>query len=102
MSELEKLKNRLCDEQAHLFQKLYRLEDYIQMPKTTGNISTKQEQLLWMQRNAMRMYIDVLQLRINEFQERIDKEKEQKYREEDIKIIQDYIKNNDKIESEVE
>lgn len=98
MSELEKLKNRLCDEQAQLFQKLYKLDDLLVTGISSKNILAKQEHLLWMQRNAMKMYIDVLQLRINEFQERIDKEKEQKYREEDIKIIQDYIKNNNKIE----
>lgn len=102
MSELEQIKNKLCDEQAQLFQKLYKLDDFLVSGISGKNISIKQRELMWMQRNAMKMYIDVLQLRINEFQERIDKEKEQKYREEDIKIIQDYIKNNDKIESEVE
>lgn len=102
MSELERLKNQLCNEQAQLFQKLYKLDDLLVTGISSKNILAKQEQLLWMERNAIKMYIDVLQLRINEFQERIDKEKVQKYREEDIKIIQDYIKNNDKIESEVE
>lgn len=102
MSEIEKVKNKLVDEQAQLFQKLYKLDDFLVSGIGSNNISDKQNNLMWMQRNAMKMYIDILQLRINDLQEKIDKEKEQKYREEDIKIIQDYIKNNDKIESEVE
>ena len=78
MNELERVKNKLCDEQAQLFQKLYRLDDFIQMPRDNKIISTQQLDLMWMQRNAMKMYIDVLQLRINELQERINNESEVK------------------------
>ena len=78
LTELEKVKNKLCDEQSQLFQKLYKLDDVLVGNVRFKDISDEQYQLMWMQRNAMKMYIDILQLRINELQDRIKEIKEVK------------------------
>lgn len=74
MSELEIVINKLRDEQSQLFQKLYRLDDFLVSGIASKNVSSEQINLMWMQRNAMKMYIDILQLRIDELSERIRKE----------------------------
>ena len=77
MNELEQIKNKLCDEQSQLFQKLYKLDDFLLVSDIRNKrISIKQRELMWMQRNAMKMYIDVLQMRINELVERLNTESE--------------------------
>lgn len=78
MSELEIIKNKLCDEQTELYRKLYKLDDFLQTYTACKGITIKQQDLMWMQRNAMKMYIDVLQLRIDEIQDRINNESEVK------------------------
>lgn len=74
MNETDKIKNKLVDEQSQLFQKLYKLDEFLVSGIGSNNISEKQRNLMWIQRNAMKMYIDVLQLRINDLQEKIESE----------------------------
>lgn len=70
INELEKLQSRLWEEDNELFEKIMKLEDFINSIKIT-KISKQQANLLEVQFQAMRTYHQVLRARINDLQNEI-------------------------------
>ena len=70
INELEKLESRLWEEDNELFEKIMKLEDFINSIKIT-KISKQQANLLEVQFQAMRTYHQVLRARINDLQNEI-------------------------------
>lgn len=70
INELEKLQSRLYAEDNELFEKIMKLEDFINSIKIT-KISKQQANLLEVQFQAMRTYHQVLRARINDLQNEI-------------------------------
>lgn len=70
INELEKLQSRLYTEDNELFEKIMKVEDFINSIKIT-KISKQQANLLEVQFQAMRTYHQVLRARINDLQNEI-------------------------------
>ena len=70
INELEKLQSRLYTEDNELFEKIMKLEDFINSIRIT-KISKQQANLLEVQFQAMRTYHQVLRARINDLQNEI-------------------------------
>lgn len=70
INELEKLQSRLYTEDNELFEKIMKVEDFINLIKIT-KISKQQANLLEVQFQAMRTYHQVLRARINDLQNEI-------------------------------
>ena len=70
INELEKLQSRLWEEDNELFEKIMKLEDFINSIRIT-KISKQQANLLEVQFQAMRTYHQVLRARINDLQNEI-------------------------------
>lgn len=64
--------DKITDEQNELFEKLFKLDNFLQLPRTNESISDKQYELLWAQRSAMKIYLDILHLRVDEISDRIN------------------------------
>lgn len=73
MSTIKETIDKLVQEQTELYQKLYRMDDFLQLSHNKDIISTEQDNLMWMQRNVMKSYIDILSLRIKELNDRLNK-----------------------------
>ena len=70
INELEKLQSRLYTEDNELFEKIMKLENFINSIRIT-KISKQQANLLEVQFQAMRTYHQVLRARINDLQNEI-------------------------------
>lgn len=70
INELEQLQKRLYTEDNELFEKIMKLEDFINSIRIT-KISKQQANLLEVQFQAMRTYHQVLRARINDLQNEI-------------------------------
>ena len=70
INELEKLQSRLYTEDNELFEKIMKLEDFINSIRIT-KISKTQANLLEVQFQAMRTYHQTLRARINDLQNEI-------------------------------
>ena len=70
INELEKLQSRLWEEDNELFEKIMKLEDFMNSVRIT-KISKQQANLLEVQFQAMRTYHQVLRARINDLQNEI-------------------------------
>ena len=70
INELEKLQSRLYTEDNELFEKIMKLEDFINSIRIT-KISKQQANLLEVQFQAMRTYHQTLRARINDLQNEI-------------------------------
>lgn len=70
INELEKLQSRLYTEDNELFEKIMKLEDFINSIRIT-KISKQQANLLEVQFQAMRTYHQTLRARINDLQDKI-------------------------------
>jgi hypothetical protein len=70
INELKKLQSRLYTEDNELFEKIMKLEDFINSIRIT-KISKQQANLLEVQFQAMRTYHQVLRARINDLQNKI-------------------------------
>ena len=70
INELEKLESRLWKEDNELFEKIMKLENFINSIRIT-KISKQQANLLEVQFQAMRTYHQVLRARINDLQNEI-------------------------------
>ena len=72
INELERIQAKLYDEDNELFEKIMKLEDFINSVRIT-KISKQQANLLEVQFQAMRIYHQVLRARINDLQNEIFK-----------------------------
>lgn len=72
INELERIQAKLYDEDNELFEKIMKLEDFINSVRIT-KISKQQANLLEVQFQAMRTYHQVLRVRINDLQNEIFK-----------------------------
>lgn len=70
INELERIQKKLRDEDIELFDKMIKLEDFINSGRIT-EISKQQANLLEVQFQAMRTYHQVLRARINDLQNEI-------------------------------
>lgn len=70
INELEKLQSRLYTEDNELFEKIMKLEDFINSIRIT-KISKQQANLLEVQFQAMRTYHQTLRARINDLRNEI-------------------------------
>lgn len=70
INELEQLQKRLYTEDNELFEKIMKLEDFINSIRIT-KISKQQANLLEVQFQAMRTYHQALRARINDLQNEI-------------------------------
>ena len=70
--ELEKIQAKLYNEDNELFEKIMKLEDFLNSNRTT-KISKTQHNLLEVQFQAMRTYHQILRARINDLQNEIFK-----------------------------
>lgn len=70
INELERIKDKLYDEDNNLFKKIMKLEDFINSIRIT-KISKQQANLLEVQFQAMKTYHQVLRARINDLQNEI-------------------------------
>lgn len=75
INELERIQAKLYDEDNELFEKIMKLEDFINSVRIT-KISKQQANLLEVQFQSMRTYHQVLRARINDLQNEIFKIKE--------------------------
>lgn len=72
ISENQKIQSKLYDEDNELFEKIMKLEDFLNS-KRIHEISKTQSNLLEVQFQAMRTYHQVLRARINDLQNEIFK-----------------------------
>jgi hypothetical protein len=70
INELERIQAKLYDEDNNLFEKIMKLEDFINSIRIT-KISKQQANLLEVQFQAMRTYHQILRDRINNLQDEI-------------------------------
>lgn len=70
INELERIQAKLYEEDNELFEKIMKLEDFLNSIKTT-KISKSQHNLLEVQFQAMRTYHQTLRARINDLQNEI-------------------------------
>ena len=70
INELERIKDKLYDEDNNLFKKIMKLEDFLNSIRIT-KISKQQANLLEVQFQAMKTYHQVLRARINDLQNEI-------------------------------
>ena len=77
IAKIQDLQNRLYREDDELFEKIMKLEDFLNTNNKFTNISNSQRNLLEVQFQAMRTYHQTLRARINDFQQEIFKINEQ-------------------------
>lgn len=70
INEIERIRDKLWDEDNELFEKIMKLEDFMNSIRIT-KISKQQANLLEVQFQAMRTYHQVLRARINDLQNEI-------------------------------
>lgn len=70
INEIERIRDKLWDEDNELFEKIMKLEDFMNSIRIT-KISKQQANLLEVQFQAMRTYYQVLRARINDLQNEI-------------------------------
>lgn len=70
INELERIQDKLADEDNELIEKMFNLKNFIYSSRIT-NISKQQANLLGVQFHAMRTYHQVLRARINDLQNEI-------------------------------
>lgn len=70
INELEKIQTKLYDEDNNFFEKIMKLEDFMNSIRIT-KISKTQANLLEVQFQAMRTYHQILRARINDLQNEI-------------------------------
>lgn len=70
INEIERIRDKLWDEDNELFEKIMKLEDFMNSIRIT-KISKQQANLLEIQFQAMRTYHQVLRARINDLQNEI-------------------------------
>lgn len=75
INELERIQAKLYDEDNELFEKIMKLEDFLNSNRTL-KISKSQFNLLEVQFQAMRTYHQILRARINDLQNEILKKEE--------------------------
>lgn len=73
IAKIQNLQNRLYREDNELFEKIMKLEDFLNTNVNFTNISNSQRNLLEVQFQAMRTYHQTLRARINDFQQEKDK-----------------------------
>lgn len=76
ISKNKEVQNKLYDEDNELFEKIMKLEDFLNS-KRIQEISKTQRNLLEVQFQAMRTYHQVLRARINDLQDEIFKFREE-------------------------
>ena len=70
INEIERIRDKLWDEDNELFEKIMKLEDFMNSIRIT-KISKQQANLIEVQFQAMRTYHQVLRARINDLQNEI-------------------------------